>query len=56
MKIVKAAENGEEVDIDELFDVIEEQLPDKKEEFEAAKETIKGMDVEQLKTLFAVDE
>ena len=56
MEIVEAAKNGEEVDIDKLFDVIEEQLPDKKEEIEAAKETIKGMDIEQLKTLFAVDE
>ena len=42
-QIVEAAQNGEEVDIDKLFDVIEEQFPDKKEEIEYYREKIKQM-------------
>lgn len=43
MEIVEAARNGEEVDIDMLFDTIEEQFPDKKEEIEASREMVKQM-------------
>lgn len=43
MEIVEAARNGEEVDIDMLFDTIEEQFPDKKEEIEAFREMVKQM-------------
>ena len=39
-EFIEAAKNGEEVDISKLFDVIEEQFPDKKEEIESSREMI----------------
>ena len=42
-QIIEAAQNGEEVDIDKLFEVIEEQFPDKKEEIESSREMIRQM-------------
>ncbi len=42
-EIVKAAQNGEEIDIDKLFDTIEEQFPEQKEEIEASREMIKQL-------------
>lgn len=42
-EIVNAARNGEEIDIDKMFDTIEEQFPDKKEEIEVSREMIKQM-------------
>ena len=56
MEIAEAAQNGEEVDIDKLFDTLGEQFPEKKEEFEASREMIRNMDPEQLRTMFSVGE
>ena len=57
MGVVEAARNGEEVDIDKLFDTIEEQFPDKKEQIEASREMIEQMveknGVESLAQIFA---
>ena len=52
MEIAEAAQNGEEIDIDKLFDSICEQFPDKKDEMESYREMIKQMDPEQLKQMF----
>ncbi len=43
MEIVNVAQNGEEIDIDNMFDTIEEQFPDKKEEIDASREMIKQL-------------
>ncbi len=42
-EIIQAAQNGEEIDIDKMFDTLEEQFPEKKEEIEAYREMIKQM-------------
>ena len=55
-EIVEAGKNGEEIDIDKLFDVIEEQFPDKKDTIEPYREIIKDLDLEQLSTLISVGE
>ena len=56
MEIAEAAQNGEEVDIDKLFDTICEQFPEKKDEIENYREMIKQMDPEQLTEMFASQE
>ena len=56
MEIAEAAKNGEEIDIDKLFDTIGEQFPEKKEEIESYREMIKQMDPEQLKQMLAPQE
>lgn len=53
MEIAEAARNGEEVDIDKLFDTLAEQFPDQKEEIESYREMIKQMDPEQLTQMLA---
>ena len=55
-EIVRAAENGEEVDIDALFDVIEEQFPDKKDEIEPYREMVKQVNPEDLVAMFGAGE
>ncbi len=55
-EIAKAAQNGEEVNIDKLFNTLAEQFPDKKDEFENYREMIKQMDPEQLKQMFVPQE
>ena len=55
-EIAEAAQNGEEIDIDKLFDTLAEQFPDKKDEFESYREMIKQMDPEQLKQMLAPQE
>lgn len=56
MEIAEAARNGEEIDIDKLFDTIGEQFPEKKDEIEPYREMIKQMDPEQLKQMLAPQE
>ena len=55
-EIAEAAQNGEEVDIDKLFDTIGEQFPEKKDEIEPYREMVKQMDPELLKQMFAPQE
>ena len=56
MEIAEAAQNGEEVDIDKLFDAIGEQFPEKKDEIEPYREMIKQMDPELLQQMLAPQE
>jgi len=56
MEIAEAAQNGEEIDTDKLFDALIEQFPDKKDEIESYREMIKQMDPEQLKQMLTPQE
>ncbi len=56
MEIAEAAKNGEEVDIDKLFDAIGEQFPDKKDAIEPYREMIKQMDPEMLQQMLTPQE
>ena len=56
MEIAESARNGEEVDIDKLFDAIGEQFPEKKDEIEPYREMIKQMDPELLQQMLAPQE
>lgn len=55
-EIFEAAQSGEEIDPDKLFDSLIEQFPDKKDEIESYREMIKQMDPEQIKQMLSFQE